>query len=108
MAKVRTTQMGLMHRLLCQNFLDLLQNGAILEDAAGNPVLDKVTGEPLRRKPTAAEFGQIRQFLKDNGIDEEAAEGSAIADVSKSMKALPKYEDDEPLFIPERDGQDSV
>jgi hypothetical protein len=86
--------------------MDLLQNGAILEDAAGNPIMGP-DGQPLRRLPTAAEFGQIRQFLKDNNIDEEAAEGSAVGELAaKAAKPLPKFEDDEPLFIPDRDGED--
>ena len=95
-APVRTTYMGKLHENLCKVMLEALK-GEPLFDKKGKPVLRD--GEPVMILPRAATLKEIREFLKDNGIDQEPIEGTAIHDVKEKYLT---YED-EPLLIPERE-----
>lgn len=92
-----------MHRLMCEQFIDMLENGRPLLNKDGTPKLTE-QGELIYRALTAQEFNVIRSFLADNGIDQEPIEGTAIEDLRKAAQPLPKFDDDEPLYIEERDG----
>jgi hypothetical protein len=73
----------------------------LIEQLKGEPATDSdghvimVDGKPLMLKPKAAVLKEIREFLADNGIDEEPTEGSEIHKVSQAAR---KYQDDPDPF----------
>lgn len=64
-AKMTADELDPMHAALAEHFMDVLTKGEIVE------VKDRETGEieHVRAKPSAATLNQIRQFLKDNGVE---------------------------------------
>lgn len=87
-----------LHLLLTKQLMAIIEDGVILEDKDGNVVIG-LDGQPLRRTPSAPELNVIRQFLKDNGIDEEPKEEAPTEELHKKLRQY----DDEPLVIAERD-----
>lgn len=63
-------------------------------DKSGNVVL--LNGEPVMEPCSAAAFREVREMLKDHGIDEEATEGSSILKVAEAVR---KFEDLEDSFL---------
>lgn len=63
--KMTSDQLDPMHAALAEHFMEVLTKGEIVA------VKDRETGEVehVRVKPCAATLNQIRQFLKDNGIE---------------------------------------
>lgn len=96
-APIKGSQLEKIHSGLCKAMLDALEGEVILDDE-NRPVM--VDGKPLRQKVSAATMKSITDFLKNNGIDSEANEGSDLANLASKVKS---FDDDEPLFIPERD-----
>lgn len=74
--------------------------GTPLLDANDRAVLDD-SGKPIYLPPTAAVLKEVREFLKDNGIDSEPIEGGPVESVAKKLKQF----DGEPLFL-EESGED--
>lgn len=64
-AKMTADALDPMHAALAEHFMDILTKGEVVE------VKDRETGEVtyVRAKPSAATLNQIRQFLKDNGVE---------------------------------------
>lgn len=79
MGNATVDQLGGLHGLLADTFIDLVKNGEVVK------VTDKETGEvnALRVTPSAAVLAQARQFLKDNNIEATKANAKlkALADV---------------------------
>ena len=67
-AKMTADELDPMHAALAAHFMDILTNGEVVE------VKDRETGEVshVRVPPSAAMMNQIRQFLKDNGVEAAA------------------------------------
>ena len=53
----------------------------------GETAVDKETGEAVRTTPCAAMIGQMRQFLKDNGV--ECAPGFPSKPVKELAESVP-------------------
>ena len=52
-------------------------------------------GKPLMRRAPASVLKEVREFLKDNGIDEEPLEGGPTQSLAKQLKQF----DDDPLEL---------
>jgi hypothetical protein len=81
------------HAGLCKQYVELLK-GEPVRDEDGHVVM--LNGEPLMQIPTAAHLKEVREFLKDNGIDEEPTEGSEVMNVAKAIR---KYDDAPDPFL---------
>jgi hypothetical protein len=94
-APIKGSKLADLHGHLCAVMLEALKGEILLVDGA--PVMDAL-GQPLRSSPKAATLKEIREFLKDHGIDEELKEGNAIYNVAKAAQ---QYDDDlnDPLLI---------
>ena len=68
MSRMSVDKLDPMHEALAAHLLDVLVNGEEVK------VTNKETGEVrlIRVKPSAATLNQIRQFLKDNGVEATA------------------------------------
>ena len=97
---VRTTYMGLIHKGYCEAALEILKGEPVLiENAEGHQV--PLIGHDGRivRKFVAASLREVREFLKDNHIDEEAIETSGIVQVAK---AISHYDDEADPLLDDR------
>ena len=85
--KLSVDDLDPMHAKLAEHFNDILTHGEKYEH------VDRETGEvsQRRRAPSAATLNQIRQFLKDNGV--EAAPTSKR--VQNLVSGLPFQGDDD-------------
>lgn len=76
----------------------------LFEQLKPQPVLDKeghivyFEGKPLMRRAPASVLKEVREFLKDNGIDQEPLEGGPVASLATQLRHF----DDEPLEIEEK------
>jgi len=82
-APVQRTKLYEIHQKQCRVLLKAL-DGEPLLDGEGNPVI--IAGEVFLKPPTAAVLREVREFLKDNGIDQEPMEGSGVVEVSKALE----------------------
>lgn len=73
--------LGLIHKALAEQFLDILTNGIPVEkaDVEGNVTT-------TIRKPTAAEYAVVVTFLKANSITADVEENDALAMLKKKME----------------------
>lgn len=95
-APKKNTQLAVVHKTACEVALQMLKGEPLL-DKEGNLVLFE--GKPLMKPCSAAAFREVRELLKDHGIDEEPTEGSSILKVADAAK---KYEDaDDPFLVPD-------
>lgn len=84
--------LGLIHKALAEQFLDLLTNGIpeVKFDKEGNETT-------TTRKPTAAEYSVVVAFLKANSITASVEENDALAMLKAKMeekrKQRPAYSD---------------
>jgi hypothetical protein len=80
---------GELHRLMCEQFLDIIQNG---EEVSWT---DKETGEvkSKRIRPSPAMYAQIRTFLKDNNISVAPGRAKPMTDLSKAFEGYEPPED---------------
>ncbi len=90
----RGSKLSLTHDEACDVARQLLK-GTPLINKAGDPVYDEA-GKMIMMPPSAAAFREVREFLKDHGIDEEATDESKIVQVAKAIK---RYEDFEDSFL---------
>lgn len=91
------TQLAGVHTEACAVAMKLLK-GEYLQDKEGNLVLFE--GKPVMKPCSAAAFREVREMLKDHGIDEEATEGSEIMKVAKAAR---QYDDEhDPFLIPDK------
>ena len=97
-APLQRTYMGRLHVGLCQVHLKNLKGKPHL-DSEGNPVVD-AQGKVLMDMPSAAMLKEIREFLKDNGIDSEAIEGEPVTQVAKQLR---QFDDEPDPFLVESD-----
>lgn len=68
--------MGLIHKLTAEKFLAMIENGVEVEDKEGN-----VSVRPL----TAAEWGVITGFLKNNNITASVNDNDALAALQEKL-----------------------
>jgi hypothetical protein len=95
-APKKGTKLATVHDTFCDTLLDALKGEPML-NKEGEPII--VNGQVLMRKPSAATLREVREALKDHGIDEELTEGSKILKVADAAR---KYEDaDDPFLIPD-------
>ena len=73
----KTSQLGALHELLCKTLQDKLTAAAASEE-----------GIP------AALVKEIREFLKDNGIEADPDAGGALGALAKEASRLPFQSDD--------------
>lgn len=78
---------SILHELLARDLKDRLENGEVFLTKDGETVLNPETGEKVRVRPSPATLNVVRQFLKDNGIDAEARQGTPFGEFVKT--ALP-------------------
>jgi hypothetical protein len=92
---VQPTKLERLHKGLAETFLDMLK-GEPLTDANGTAVLGE-DGKAIYVRPKAAILKEIREFLKDNGIDSEPLEGTPVDSVAKKLTQF----DGDPLYLEE-------
>lgn len=91
-APLQATYMGRLYDGLCQAMLQALKGEPIVVgDGDEQMVLRSPSGEIERTPPKAALLKEIREFLKDNGIDREPINTEAIHEVAG---AITKYDDE--------------
>ena len=73
--------LGLIHKALAEQFLDILTNGIPVEQADGEGNVTTTI-----RKPTAAEYAVVVTFLKANSITADVEENDALAMLKKKME----------------------
>jgi hypothetical protein len=95
MGVVQPTKLERLHKGLADTFLDMLK-GEPLVDPNGTAILDEHS-KVIYVRPKAAILKEIREFLKDNGIDSEPIEGTPVDSVVKTLKQF----DGEPLYLEE-------
>jgi hypothetical protein len=87
-APVSTTYMGRLHKALCEVLLDSLRGEPLIDDQ-GQHLLD-INGRPRYERPTPQMLREIREFLKDNGIDQEPLDGTPVAQIASMAR---QYDD---------------
>jgi hypothetical protein len=92
---VQPTKLERLHRDFSDTLSEMLK-GEPLVDANGTAVLDEL-GKPIYVRPKAAILKEIREFLKDNGIDSEPIEGTPVDSVAKKLTQF----DGDPLYLEE-------
>lgn len=92
--KATEKELAEVHNGLAQWCMSVMQ-GTPLLDKDGNAVL-KPDGQPWLIPPSPAYLNVIRQFLKDNKIEANAAPGTPMGDLSD----LPVFDD--PVVVPIR------
>lgn len=95
-APVSTTYMGRLHKKLCEVLLDALKGEVVLDDH-GNPVTDDF-GQQKFSRPTPQLLKEVREFLKDNGIDSEPLDGSPVAQISSMARVYEDELDNPPIL----------
>jgi hypothetical protein len=96
MSNIRPVKLPGLHRGLTDEFFEQLKPQPIL-DKEGHIVYFE--GKPLMRRAPASVLKEVREFLKDNGIDEEPIEGGPVQSLAKQLKKF----DDEPLELTQED-----
>lgn len=88
MSRGRASQQSLseLHGALAKAFKDILENGQVIQDDEG--VARMVT-------PNAAYFNAVRQFLKDNGIENLATAEQVGVVSAETLAKLPFTRTDE-------------
>ncbi len=89
-----------LHRLrerLAKEFHDLLENGEPM--IVNGEVLRDDKGRVIMQRPSAAMLGNIRQFLRDNGIDRDPVD--VDPETPPLVKSLPFEDDQDQLPHPE-------
>jgi len=94
---VQPTKLERLHKGLAETFLDMLK-GEPLVDPSGAAILDE-NSKVIYVRPKAAILKEIREFLKDNGVDSEPMDGTPVDSVVKTLK----HYDGDPLFLEESD-----
>lgn len=94
-APVSTTYMGRLHKTLCEVMIQGLKGEPRL-DQHGVPCVDAL-GSPLFDPPKPALLREIREFLKDNGVDQEPLDGTPIAKVTQLAR---QYDHEQQGFLP--------
>lgn len=89
-APLQRTYMGQLHTGLCKAHLKNLKGKPHL-DNEGNPVLD-ASGKVIMDPPSAAVLKEIREFLKDNGIDREPTDVIPLQ-IAEEARKFDEYED---------------
>lgn len=92
-APEKDSKMAGLHAGLCDVMKEMLKGEPVLTKE-GEPVY--VNGQLLMKPPSAAVLREIREMLKDNGIDEEPTDGSKIMSVAKAAR---QFDDDEDPFL---------
>jgi len=95
MNNVQPTKLERLHKGLAETFLDMLK-GEPLVDPSGAAILGE-DGKPIYVRPKAAILKEIREFLKDNGIDSEPLEGTPVDSVATQLTQF----DGDPLYLEE-------
>lgn len=93
-APLQRTYMGRLHAGLCQVHLKNLKGKPLL-DREGHPVLDD-KGHVIIALPSAAMLKEIREFLKDNGIDREPTDVTPLL-IAEEARKFDEYED--PILV---------
>ena len=99
MATPQLSKLNRLHVDLTDTFAALLRGEPLL-DAFGTAVLDE-KGRPIFIPPKANILKEIREFLKDNGIDREPIEASGLPEMAKQIRQW----DDEPLLLEVEENQ---
>ena len=89
-APLQRTYMGRLHAGLCQAHLRNLKGKPRLDDE-GSPVLD-ASGKVIMDPPSTAALKEIREFLKDNGIDREPTDVTPLL-IAEEARKFDDYED---------------
>jgi hypothetical protein len=100
MSHIGHSKLNKIHAAYAEVCMELLK-GEPLVDANGTAVLDG-EGKLIYLRPKANILKEIREFLKDNGIDQEPLNGSPLHTLSQ----LPTFHD-EPLLL-DTDALDSL
>ena len=95
MGVVQPTKLERLHKGLADTFLDMLK-GEPLVDPNGTAILDEHS-KVIYVRPKAAILKEIREFLKDNGVDSEPMDGTPVDSVAKKLTQF----DGDPLFLEE-------
>lgn len=91
-----STKLPSIHARYCEVALDILQGEPVLIENTQGHRVPLIENGKVVRKYTAACLREVREFLKDNHIDQEPIEGTAIHDVAK---AITHFEDEaDPLL----------
>lgn len=96
---VKHTKLERLYSALAETFLEGLR-GEPLVDPNGAAILDE-NSKPIYVRPKPAFLKEVREFLKDNGIDSEPLDGTPVDSVTKSLKQF----DGEPLYLEESETQ---
>lgn len=99
---VHSTKLPRLHSAYTDVLFELLKGEPLL-DANGTAVLGE-DGKAIYVRPKAAVLKEIREFLKDNGIDSEPVEGGATESLAKR---LTQFEGD-PLYLEEPDQAENL
>lgn len=93
-APVSKTYMGQLHAGLCKVHLKHLKGRPML-DGEGHQMIDP-QGRPMMELPTSSILKEIREFLKDNGIDREPTDVIPLQ-IAEEARKFDEYED--PILI---------
>lgn len=89
MSKASSATLAELHSALAREMKRLLEDGQV--------VVDKDTGEALKVSPGASYLNVIRQFLKDNNIENLPGQGDT-AELAKTAKACLPFPTDADEF----------
>jgi len=98
---VQPTKLGRLHTGLADTFLEMLK-GEPLVDPNGTLILG-ADGKVIYLRPKPAVLKEIREFLKDNGIDSEVIEGTPVDSVAKQLTQF----DGDPLYLEESSSEEN-
>ena len=93
MSTAHVAKLPKLHIAYTDVLLELLK-GEPLVDANGSAVLDEHS-KPIYVRPKAAILKEIREFLKDNGIDSEPIDGTPVESLAKKLTHF----DGDPLYL---------
>lgn len=83
MSKAASTAiMAELHAALAEAMLDVIKNGVVVAIAEN--------GEETRRKASAAEWGAITTFLKNNSITADLEEDDALRELNAHLRKVGK------------------
>lgn len=99
-APVHSTYMGRLHEGLCKAMLEALKGEPIMLGEGDNQrPLRHDDGSLVMTPPKASTMKEIREFLKDNGIDKEPIPATTIPQTSVTAAVLEQFHDDDDLLL---------
>lgn len=100
MSLVKPAKLPGVHTRLCEVALEILKGEPVFEkNADGSVTALRYDDGSLVLVHKPGNLREVRTFLKDNGIDEEATETSGVVEVVKQLR---HFEDEHDSFLVEQ------